>query len=171
MLPNTYSCQKCPDAENREILIAKQNQTSTCPLERESAQKPSQEPSQTKGLRLSTLTETSLPGLNIAKELPGAKTSPFLAEQQSKNLFDSNQLDDRSIQSRFKVSLVARTTLALLIFFHGLGQTPGIGSTGQSFSDFEISNSVISRHKSGLALTYSPFDSVDSRDRPVYSIY
>lgn len=163
MLPITYSCQKCPDAENREIFIAKQNQTSTCPLEqKESAQKTSQAPSQTKGLRLPTLMETSLPALSMAKGLATAKTSPFLVEQQSKNLFDSNQVDDRSIQSRFKVSLIARTTLALLIFFHGLGQTPGIGSTGQSFSDFEISNSVVSRHKSGLALTYSRFDSVDS---------
>jgi hypothetical protein len=159
MLPNTYSCQKCPDAENREILIAKQNQTSTCPLEQKAI---AQKPSQTKGLKLPALSLTSLPALSIAKRLPAAKSSPFLAEQQSKNLFDSNQVDDRSIQSRFKVSLIARTTLALLIFFHGLGQTPGIGSTGQSFSDFEISNSVISRHKSGLALTYSRFDSVDS---------
>lgn len=163
MLPNTYSCQKCPDAENREIFIAKQNQTSTCPLEqKESAEKPSQTLSQTKGLRLPALMETSLPVQSIGKGLPTAKSSPFLAEQQSKNLFDSNQVDDRSIQSNFKVSLIARTALALLIFFHGLGQTPGIGSTGQSFSDFEISSSVISRHKSGLALTYSRFDSVDS---------
>lgn len=163
MLPNTYSCQKCPDAENREIFIAKQNQTSTCPLEqKKSAQQPSPPRTQSPPLILPSITETTRTALSIPKGLSIGKASPFLAEQEPENLFDSSQLDDRSVQSRFKVSLIARTVLALLIFFHGLGQTPGIGSTGQCFSDFEISNSVVARHKTGLALTYSQFDSVDS---------
>lgn len=197
MLLNNYSSHKCPDAEKSEIFV-KENEHSSCPIvkavkaaqkavrsgkEMSATAKPELEISATYALQTSSVSQVGTQLDSKAKSVltPSAKTlltttqqnllSPEnnMAATDAKPLFTSELVDDRSIHSRFHVSPIARMVLALLISFHGLGQTPGIGG-GQSLSDFEISNKGITLHKSGLALNYDRFLPVDKNDRPVYSI-
>ncbi|MBX9571977.1 MAG: hypothetical protein K2X77_24000 [Candidatus Obscuribacterales bacterium] len=199
MLPNNYSCQKCPDAIKAEVFVKEEG---ACQISKEvggltkaQASQPASRTRETVVESMFTISDAKEARLAIASQnLINSGTNAVLLNSNSPQLtgqlptqdsfketkdylnavarpsFDSPSIDDRSIQSRITVSPIARTFMALLISFHGLAQVPGVGGAGQSFADFEISNKVVVPHKSGLALTYNRFAPVDSQDRPVYSI-
>ena len=205
MLPNSYSCQKCPDAAKAEVRINENESTcNTASLKlltpsgldanrtELSTQQTLMQNSDTLVVPKNNPQTQSSSHLNSAQlagtELNKGSKEPKLALSASQNqssarlshpklslskhspAFSSESIDDRSIQSRFTVSPIARTVMALLISLHGFYQTPGIGTKNPSLSDFDISSHVIQIHKSGLNLSDKPSSTVDSSDRPVYSI-
>ncbi len=131
MFQIAINCKKCPSSEQATVCHSGQKAA-------------------VKLVPIQKANESHLNTVQNSDKLSVFTNSP---SNQAKNHFFVQTEDDRSTLHSKNVHPIAKIALLVLLTMHSLSETPGLGSSGPSLSQFVISNHELAVQSAGLKLS------------------